>query len=200
MRARERWQVDLARYYAYLDSSPSLLQRLKTLLLTEALWAIGLYRFGQYLQEEASKPVQWVLLLPYKCTAKLLEIITGIHLFPVTQIGPGLYIGHYGGIWVAPSATLGAHCNLSQGVVIGVAGRNTRGAPKLGDCVWVGPNAVISGPVRVGSGAVVAANSLVVANVPENAVMIGVPAKVISYSGSAHLLRETAPPRPPPES
>lgn len=189
----ERWQADRARCYVYLGSSPRLLRRLKVLLLTEGLWAIGLYRFGQYLREEAAKPVRWVLLLPYQCAAKLMGIITGIHLFPESQIGPGLFIAHYGGVWVTPFATLGAHCNLSQGVVIGVAG-NGRGAPKLGDRVWVGPNAVISGPVRVGSGAVVAASSLVVANVPENAVVIGVPAKVISYSGSAHLMRGLTPP------
>ena len=121
MKVKERWQADLARYYVYVGSSPSFLQRLKKLLFTEELWAIGVYRFGQYLEEEASKPLRWMLLIPCKCAARFLGMIIGIHLFPATAIGPGLYIGHYGGIWVTPFATLGAHCSLSQGVVIGVA-------------------------------------------------------------------------------
>jgi serine O-acetyltransferase len=53
----------------------------------------------------------------------------------------------------------------------------------------VGPGAVITGPVKVGSGAVIAANSLVTSNIPENAVAIGVPMRIISYTGSGKLIR-----------
>jgi serine O-acetyltransferase len=54
--------------------------------------------------------------------------------------------------------------------------------------VWVGPNVTISGRVHVGSGSVVGANSLVVSDIPENGVAIGVPARVVSYGGSAKLI------------
>jgi len=190
MRARDRWRADCARYFAYLENPRSRRARWRTLLTTEGLWAIGNYRFGQYLLEEASRPVRALLRFPYACSSRLLGLATGIHLFPSTRIGPGLYIGHYGNIWVSPLASLGARCNLSQGVTIGTA---VDAAPVLGDRVWVGPNAVISGPVRVASGAVVAACSLVVAHVPENAVVIGVPAKPIAYTGSARLLGPALP-------
>ena len=63
------------------------------------------------------------------------------------------------------------------------------GAPILADRVWIGAGAVITGRVRIGSGAVIGANSLVVSNLPENAMAIGVPARVLSYTGSAKLIR-----------
>jgi len=126
--------------------------------------------------------------LPYFVAFRVLRLITGIHLDPATRILAGFYIGHHGGIWISPLAVIGAHCNVAHEVTIGLAGHNRWSAPVLGDRVWVGPNATISGPVRVGSGAVVAANPPVVSNIPENAVTIGVPARVISYTGSAKLL------------
>jgi serine O-acetyltransferase len=183
---RERFHADVSRYLGKGDK-PSRLGRLAVVLRNEPLWALATFRFGQYLREEASAPVRVLCKVPYALAHRAMELGLGIHLFPETQVGPGLYIGHYGGIWVSPHAVLGAHCNLNHEATIGCAGEGEE-APRLGDRVWVGPNATITGPVKVGSGAVVAANSLVVASVPDNAVAIGVPARVMSYTGSARLL------------
>lgn len=185
--ALQKFRADLSRYFSELDHPESLYERVRTVFVTEAIWVIGLYRFGQYLHQEASFPVRTALRLPYSVVLRRMHRSVGIHLYPSTEIGPGLYIGHYGGIWISPRASLGDNCNISHEVTIGVAGHG-RAAPKLGDRVWVGPSATISGPVTVGSGAVIAANSLVVANVPDNAVMIGVPARVMSYGGSERLI------------
>jgi serine O-acetyltransferase len=73
-------------------------------------------------------------------------------------------------------------------VTIGAPGA-AKGAPVLGDRVWIGAGAVITGPVKIGSGAVIAANSLVVSHVPENGVAVGVPARIMSHTGSAKLIR-----------
>lgn len=155
---------------------------------TEAIWAIWTFRFGQYLQREAGPLSRFLFKVPHYLITKVVAWTTGIHLFPRSRIGPGLYIGHYGGIWINPIATLGANCSISQGVTVGFAAQNQDVGPELGDRVWVGPNATITGRVRIGSGAVVGANSLVVANVPENGVAVGVPAKIISYTGSKKLV------------
>jgi serine O-acetyltransferase len=190
--ARQRWLADIERYRAGRPGMRGPLKRLRILLLTEGLWAISTYRFGQYLYDEAPRFVRALLFIPYELARKLLELAIDIHLHPSTRIGPGLYIAHYGGIWVNPRATLGSHCNLAHGVTIGAPAASV-GAPLLGDRVWIGSGAVISGRVRVGSGVVIGANSLVVASLPENAVAVGVPARVISYSGSAALLRVPVP-------
>ena len=183
--ARQRWRADVDRYRAYRPEMKGPLKWFRIILLTEGLWAIGMYRFGQYLYFEAPSVVRALLRIPYMITHKALELIVDIHLWPDTQIGPGLYIAHYGGIWINPVATLGSNCNLAHGVTIGSP---IGDAPVLGDRVFIGVGAVITGRVRIGSGAVIGANSLVASNLPENAVAIGVPARILSYTGSAKLL------------
>ena len=188
MSARKLLSTDIERYFALYPVRPSAYRRFRTVMETEAIWAIAVYRWGHYLHYDASRFTRLVFKFPYHYISKLVGMMVGIHLFAETKIGPGFYIGHYGGIWISPLATLGANCNIGPNVVIGVAGKGREKGPTLGDRVWVGPGAVITGEVNVGSGAVVAANSLVSGNVPENAVVIGVPARVLTYTGSANLI------------
>jgi serine O-acetyltransferase len=185
--ARQRWRADVDRYCAYEPDMKGPLKRFRLILQTESLWAIAMYRFGQYLYFETPSAVWRLLCIPYEIAHKILELVVGIHLWPDGQIGPGLYIAHYGGIWINPRATVGSDCTLAHGVTIG-APMAAAGAPILGDRVWIGSGAVISGRVCIGSGAVIGANSLVVSDLPENAVAIGVPARILSYTGSAKLI------------
>jgi serine O-acetyltransferase len=187
--ARQRFHADIARYFSLYPAPPSAYRRMRTVMETEAIWAICVYRWGQHLEQEANGFVRLLFKFPYQFISKWVGIVTGIHLFPETTIGPGFYIGHYGGIWISPLATLGANCNVGPNVVIGVAGKGRTKGPTLGDRVWIGPGAVITGEIKVGAGCVVAANSFVTGNFPENAVLIGVPARVLSYTGSANLIQ-----------
>lgn len=160
---------------------------MRRVMTTKELWTVYLYRLGNYIYTEAPRPLAGLMKLFWKPWNDWVSTLLDTHLMPTTRIGPGLYIGHTGGIWINPGAQLGTNVNIGQGVVIGAAG-GTR-APILGDRVWVGPHAVITGPVKVGDEAVVGANSLVVVDVPNKAVVVGVPAKILSYSGSAKLIR-----------
>lgn len=168
------------------------------MLQTEGIWATAVYRASCYVHREAPAPLRLCLRWPLAPVDGAVSFALGIHLAPGAHIGPGLYIGHSGGIWVAPGAVLGRECNLAQGVTLGVGG-TLRGTPRLGDRVWVGPKATPSGPVQVGDGAVIGANSLVVSNVPERGVAIGVPARVVARTGSSADAppRQSDPPRLP---
>ena len=88
--ARQRWRFDVDRYRAYRPDMQGPLKRFRIILLTEGLWAIGMYRFGQYLYFEASAMVRALLWVPYEIAHKALELIVDIHLWPDTRIGPGL--------------------------------------------------------------------------------------------------------------
>jgi serine O-acetyltransferase len=116
----------------------------------------------------------------------------GISIPPHTKIGSGFYIGHFGGIVVNSKSVIGRNCNISPGVNVGQANRGRKkGYPTVGDNVYIGPGAKIVGAVTVGNNAAIGANAVVTKNVPDNAVVAGIPAEVISYEGSQGYVSRT---------
>jgi serine O-acetyltransferase len=116
----------------------------------------------------------------------------GIAIPRFTRIGPGLYIAHHGEIVLHADCRIGRDCNISQGVTLGQANRGPRaGAPSVGDRVYIGPGAKVVGAVRIGSDVAIGANAVVTDDVPDNAVVVGVPAHVISYAGSVGYVNRT---------
>ena len=109
----------------------------------------------------------------------------GIDLNPGMNLGRGFYIGHFGTIIVSPHAVIGDNCNISQGVTIGVAGKGeSKGVPVIGDRVYIGPGAKVLGKIRVGNNVAIGANAVIIKDVPDNAVVVGVPGKVVSMDGA----------------
>jgi serine O-acetyltransferase len=160
--------------------------RLLVVLFTQGLWAAAVLRMvhplvtsRRWLVRQAGRAAGLVL-------GKLVEVTAGIQLPPECRIGEGLYIGHFGNIIVNPRVRMGSNCNLSQGVTIGSAGRGERaeGVPVLGNRVWIGPGAVLFGPITIGDDVAIGANSVVTRSVPARAVAVGVPARIISWNGS----------------
>lgn len=116
----------------------------------------------------------------------------GFDISPTTGIGPGLYLGHFGGVVISPYATLGSNINIAQGVTIGAESRGQRtGVPVLEDRVWVGAHAIIVGKVTIGREALIAPGAFVNFDVPAKAVVLGNPGKVVSNSGSAGYVNRT---------
>jgi serine O-acetyltransferase len=116
----------------------------------------------------------------------------GISIPYETRVGSGFYIGHFGGIVVTPGATIGKNCNLSQGVTIGQVNRGPKkGTPTIGDNVYIGPGAKVLGKITVGDNVAIGANAVVVKDVPHNAVVGGVPARIISEEGSGGYINRT---------
>lgn len=118
------------------------------------------------------------------------EMKHGIHIPTDCRIGPGFYIGHGMGIVINPQVVIGRNFNISQGVTIGESNRGPRkGAAIIGNNVYVGPGAKIIGKVRIGNYAVIGANAVVTKDVPENGVVGGVPAQLISLVGSREYIQ-----------
>ncbi len=112
-----------------------------------------------------------------------------------TDIGPGLCIGHYGPIIVNPNARIGANCNITVGVLLGLnhkldADGKSLGFeyPSIGDRVSLGNNCKIIGGVHIGNKAVIGVSSIVTHNIPDNSIAVGIPAQIISDKGSAALV------------
>ncbi len=96
------------------------------------------------------------------------------------KIGKGLYLGHPYNISVSEFAEIGENCNLSKGVTIGAENRGKRaGAPKLGNRVWVGTNAVVVGKITIGDNVMIAPNTFVNRDVPSDSIVIGNPMQIL---------------------
>jgi serine O-acetyltransferase len=160
------------------------------LLTRQGLWALTEYRFSRWVGKNVRFPgLRQALKLYCFVWHKWIEILTGIDIHHSCEIGKGLYIGHFGGIFLASGVRMGDYCNLSQDVSIGWAGRGEkRGCPALGDRVYVAPGAKIIGKITVGNDVAIGANAVVTKDLPDNAVAVGVPAKVISHEGSADFI------------
>jgi serine O-acetyltransferase len=116
----------------------------------------------------------------------------GFSISPRTKIGPGFFLGHIGCITIHEKAIIGRNCNIAQGVTIGQSNRgDQKGCPEIGDNVFIGPGAVVLGHIKIGDNGAVGANSVVTKGVPDNAVVAGIPAKVISYAGSSDYVNHT---------
>ena len=174
----ETLRSDLARYLSIPGTPAHPLKRLRQLAETQGVWAIAVFRFGQWAQRGAPKPLRPLAKAGYLAAFKLTEITTGICLPAQVRIGKGLYIGHFGGIFIHPDVTMGDNCSISQGGTIGERGGKS-GSPQLGDGVYVGAGAKILGNVRIGDGAQIGANAVVVHDVPAGATAVGVPARVV---------------------
>lgn len=134
-------------------------------------------------------------VLVYPVARRLLTHYTykfGISIPFETTVGSGFYIGHFGGIVVNEKSVIGRNCNISHGVTLGESNRGEKkGCPVLGDNVYIGPGAKIVGAVRIGNDVAIGANCVVTKDIPDHAVVVGIPGRVISEEGSAGYVNRT---------
>ena len=174
-----KFSGDIARYRAKGSSG-------KDLWLNPAVWAIGCYRLGNWLNTR--RPFLLVRI-PLKVVSfvanKWCEVVMEMCIDPQATIGEGLYISHIGGVHINPQAILGKNCDVGHRVTIGASAMGRLGAPVLGDDVYIGTGATLVGKIKVGSGAKIAANTLVMSNIPEGATVMGVPGRIIARAPKA---------------
>ncbi len=123
---------------------------------------------------------------------------TGIEIHPGAQIGKRLVIDHGMGIVIGETAIVGDDCLLYQGVTLGGSGKEKgKRHPTLGNNVLVGCGAKILGSFKVGDNSRIAANAVVLNEIPDHATAVGVPAKVVRVAGEkVELLDHTHIPDP----
>lgn len=111
---------------------------------------------------------------------KWMQVRYGFQIPHITKISGGLFMGHFGGIVISNEAVIGKNCNIAQGVTIGRINKGGRkGAPKIGNKVWIGANSVVVGNINIGDNVLIAPLSFVNMDVPENCMVMGNPATII---------------------
>jgi serine O-acetyltransferase len=168
-----KFSADVARYRANGDHG-------KELWLNPAVWAIAGYRMRNWVN--VARP-SWPISIPLKLILffanKFCEVFMEMDISPRASIGDGLYIGHIGGVHISEHAVIGRNCDIAHRVTIGMSAMGRQGAPMLGDNVYVGTGATLIGKIRVGSGAKISANTLVIDDVPDGATVMGVPGRIV---------------------
>lgn len=146
--------------------------------------AVLVYRFGAWALRLPA-PLRWLASALYYPAYLAVRVLWGIEVPRTARIGPGFYIGHFGGITVAGRAVIGRNFNLSQGVTIGLADGSRAGTPVIGDDVYVGPGARVFGGISIGDNVRIGANAVVYKDIPADAVVALSPGfEIISFRGN----------------
>ncbi len=112
------------------------------------------------------------------------RFFTGIEIHPGAKIGKGILIDHGMGVVIGETVIMGDNCTIYQGVTLGGTGKHKgKRHPTLGSNVLVGAGAKILGPFTVGDNSKIAANAVVLDEVPSNCTAVGIPARVIKRDG-----------------
>lgn len=162
---------------AVRDRDPAARSDLEILLLYSGVHAILAYRVAHklYLSEHyfAARAIsQWA------------RHKTGIEIHPGATIGKGFFIDHGMGVVIGETTEIGDNCTLYQGVTLGGTGKDVgKRHPTLGNNVLVGAGAKVLGPFTIADNSKIAANAVVLKEVPENSTAVGIPARVVRRHG-----------------
>jgi serine O-acetyltransferase len=176
----ENIRADLERKmrgYGVRRQDQSFFRKRITPLLEFGTLAVIVHRFGRWVYKIKIPVIRQLMIFIYLVVNTVCLAITGIHVHRESDIGPGLVIHNSNCIFIL-ATKIGHSCTVNQGV--SVASVRGTGWPTLGNNVYLGAGCKVMGGVTVGDNVVVSANSLVIADVPSDCTVLGVPARIIS--------------------
>jgi len=163
-------KADLGQHYRFAHGGR--LSRIVECARSPGVHTVLVLRFGQWAR---SLPILFRIVLDplYFVLNGLVQILWGIEIPRGTVVGPGLFIGHFGGITISSRAVLGSGCALSQNITIGISGSGDKsGVPVIGDNVYIAPGARLFGKITVGNNVKIGANAVIYKSVPDNSVAV----------------------------
>lgn len=142
----------------------------------QGFWVMLVYRFGRWRYGVTPALLRKLFSIIYKILYKFVQIITGIELPCEVVIGRNFIIDHFGGIIISGYAQFGDNCRIRNGVVVGLKNIEEIAAPVIGDNVDIGAGAKVLGKIKIGNNVIIGANAVVICDIPDNSIAVGVPA------------------------
>lgn len=181
---RSCFAADRRRSLAFILPSPdpSRSKRFMFYLLDSELHCVAAYRFGQYAKEvrESRRLLGTLAKLVHRVMNRFVTHLDHADISANARIGPGFLMMHRHGVLIGP-ATIGKNCVLHHNVTIGQrAARGDQGIPHIGDNVWIGTGAVLTGAITVGDNVTISAGSVLSKDVPSGSLVAGNPARVLA--------------------
>lgn len=162
---------------AYQARDPAARSKLEIFLLYPGVHAIIFHRVSHWLYRHR-------LFFLARLNSQIARHLTGIEIHPGAKIGRRFVIDHGMGIVIGETTEIGDDCLIYHGVTLGGTGKDHgKRHPTLGNNVMVSAGAKVLGPVKVGDGARIAANAVVLSEIPPEATAVGVPARVVRIAG-----------------
>lgn len=158
------------------ERDPAARNSFEIFFMYSGLHAIWWYRVGHFFYKKKMF-----------ATARLISqwgrFWTGIEIHPGATIGRGLFIDHGMGVVIGETTEIGDNVTIYQGVTLGGTGKDTgKRHPTIGNNVMIGSGAKVLGPFKVGDNSKIAANAVVLSEVPENSTCVGVPARIVKIN------------------
>lgn len=155
-----------------MKNDPAARTKLEVLLLYQSIHVLIFYRIAHGLYKIK-------LFFLARLISQLGRFFTGIEIHPGAKIGKGLFIDHGMGIVIGETAEIGDNVTIYHGVTLGGTGKDKgKRHPTIGNNVIIGCGAKILGPISIGDGAKIGANSVVLKNVPKGKTAVGIPAVI----------------------
>ena len=162
---------------AYQRRDPAARSKLEIFLLYQGVHAILYHRMAHWLFTHGCKFLARVL-------SQWSRFWTGIEIHPGATIGRRLVIDHGMGVVIGETAEVGDDCLIYHGVTLGGTGKDHgKRHPTIGNNVMISCGAKVLGPFQVGDNARIAANAVVLSEIPENATAVGIPAQIVRIAG-----------------
>lgn len=159
------------------ERDPAARNSFEIILTYTGLHALIFYRVGHWFYERKLFTIARII-------SQSGRFWTGIEIHPGAKIGKGLFIDHGMGVVIGETAEIGDNCIIYQGVTLGGTGKEKgKRHPTLGNNVMVGAGARVLGPFKVGDNAKIAANAVVLEEVPPDCTAVGVPARIAKCNG-----------------
>ena len=159
------------------DRDPAATSDLEVALLYSGFHAVLFYRVSHKLYENKK-------FFAARLISQSARFLTGIEIHPGAKIGKRLVIDHGMGIVIGETAEIGDDCLLYHGVTLGGTGKDSgKRHPTIGNNVLIGTGAKVLGPFKVGDNSRIAANSVVLGEVPPDSTAVGIPAKIVRIAG-----------------
>jgi serine O-acetyltransferase len=162
---------------AAFSKDPAAHSLIEVLTSYPGLKAILIYRISHLL---------WKMNLPFipRYLSEVARELTGIEIHPGAIIGSDFFIDHGSGVVIGETSEIGDNVTMYQGVVLGGVSKDpVKRHPTVGNNVVIGTGAKLLGDIKIGNNVKIGANSVVVNDVPDNSVVVGVPGKIISREG-----------------
>ncbi|MGV1061997.1 serine O-acetyltransferase EpsC [Clostridium perfringens] len=155
-----------------MKNDPASRTKLEVLLLYQSIHVLIFYRIAHGLYKIK-------LFFLARLVSQLGRFFTGIEIHPGAKIGKGLFIDHGMGVVIGETAEIGDNVTIYHGVTLGGTGKdNGKRHPTVGNNVIIGCGAKILGPISIGDGAKIGANSVVLKDVPKGKTAVGIPAVI----------------------